>query len=407
MDDKVRLIGMMDKAAKGVKLSRREIEAIKEKRFKRVVKYSFWRSSFYRKKFKEAKVDIDAIKSVNDIVKLPFTVKEELGDTHPLDISCASKEEIVRIQVGGTAERPIVIPYTRHDIEQWKEMVLRAFHVAKITSKDVIQIALVFGLWNGGFGFHSAVDAINAFVVPVNGNIRTHVRLMKDFGTTVLCATAGYPVRIAEVAEGMGIDVKDLPLDKILLVDPWSYELKKRIEKTFDATTYVVPCLAEMGGIGTVGFECPMTNGLHVWEDNYIVEVVDPETGEPVADGEKGELVYTSLNGEAMPLVRYRSGEVGEVVSREPCECGIEHMRIRRVKRRTDDMISCGDIRFYPSEIGAILSNYGVKRYRIEAENGKIRVLLEGSDDLIPNIMRDIEEFLGFTPDLELLPKGY
>lgn len=230
---------------------------------------------------------------------------------------------------------------------------------------------------------------------------------MKDFGTTVLCATASFPLRIAEVAGEMGIDVKELPLSKMLLgAEPWSDEMRKQIEETFDATAYDIPGLTEMGGVGTVGFECPLRNGLHIWEDNYIVEVVDPETGEPVADGEEGEIVYTSLNREAMPLLRYRSGEVSAVVSREPCECGIEHMTIKRIKGRTDDMVIYKGVKFYPSDIEAILASYGVKHYKIEVGNGKIRVLFEGSEDTVPNILKDIKEFLGFKPTLEALPPG-
>lgn len=400
---------MIDKAVKGIKLSRKEIESIKEKRFRRIVKYSFWRSPFYRRKFKEARVDIDRIKSVNDIVKLPLTVKQELRESYPLKMCCVPKEEIVRIQMsGGTTGQPVIIPYTRQDVEQWKEMMLRAFYIANITSEDIIQITPAFGLWNGGFGFHFAADAINAFVIPIGpGNTRNQVRFMKDFGTTVLCATASFPLRIAEVAGEMGIDVKELPLSKMLLgAEPWSDEMRKQIEETFDATAYDIPGLTEMGGVGTVGFECPLRNGLHIWEDNYIVEVVDPETGEPVADGEEGEIVYTSLNREAMPLLRYRSGEVSAVVSREPCECGIEHMTIKRIKGRTDDMVIYKGVKFYPSDIEAILASYGVKHYKIEVGNGKIRVLFEGSEDTVPNILKDIKEFLGFKPTLEALPPG-
>jgi len=400
---------MMDKAVKGIKLSRKEIESIKEKRFRRIVKYSFWRSPFYRKKFKEAGVDVDRIKSVNDIVKLPLTVKQELRESYPLKMCCVPKEEIVRIQMsGGTTGQPVIIPYTRKDVEQWKEMMLRAFYIANITSEDIIQITPAFGLWNGGFGFHFAADAINAFVIPIGpGNTRNQIRFMKDFGTTVLCATASFPLRIAEVAGEMGIDVKELPLSKMLLgAEPWSDEMRKQIEETFDATAYDIPGLTEMGGVGTVGFECPLRNGLHIWEDNYIVEVVDPETGEPVADGEEGEIVYTSLNREAMPLLRYRSGEVSAVVSREPCECGIEHMTIKRIRGRTDDMVIYKGVKFYPSDIEAILASYGVKHYKIEIGNGKIRVLYEGSEDTVPNILKDIKEFLGFKPALEALPPG-
>ena len=399
----------MELAEKGVKLSRKEIDEIRTKRFRAIVKYAFWRSPFYRRRFKEAGVDIDSIKSVEDVTKLPLTLKQDLRDTYPLGMCCVPKEEIVRIQMsGGTTGQPVIIPYTRKDVEQWKEMMLRAFYIAGITSSDVIQITPAFGLWNGGFGFHFAADAINAFVIPIGaGNTRNQVRFMRDFGTTVLCATASYPIRIAEVAEEMGIDVKALPLNKMLLgAEPWSEEMRKQIEETFEAKAYDIPGLTEMGGVGTIGFECPMRNGLHIWEDNYIVEVVDPETGEPVADGEEGEIVYTSLNREAMPLIRYRSGEVSAVVSRERCECGIEHMTIKRIRGRTDDMVIYKGVKFYPSDIEAILAAYGVKHYKIEVGNSRILVKFEGSEEITKGVEKDIKEFLGFKPKIEALPYG-
>jgi len=400
---------MIELAERGIRLSKKEIDSIKTKRLKTIVKYAFWRSPFYRKRFKEAGVDIDSIKSVEDIVKLPLTLKQDLRDNYPLGICCVSKEEIVRVQMsGGTTGQPVIIPYTRKDVEQWKEMMLRAFYIAGITSNDVIQITPAFGLWNGGFGFHFAADAINAFVIPIGaGNTRNQIRFMRDFGTTVLCATASYPLRIAEVAEEMGVDVKALPINKMLLgAEPWSEEMRTQIEQAFDAKAFDIPGLTEMGGVGTVGFECPMRNGLHMWEDNYIVEVVDPETGELVDDGEEGEIVYTSLNREAMPLIRYRSGEISAVVSRERCECGIEHMTIKRIRGRTDDMVIYKGVKFYPSDIESILALYGVRQYRIEVGNGKIVVKFEGNEEVAKKIEKDIKEFLGFRPKLEALSHG-
>jgi phenylacetate-CoA ligase len=179
----------------------------------------------------------------------------------------------------------------------------------------------------------------------------------------------------------------------------------RRIEEIFEVRTYDIPGLTEMGGVGTVGFECPLRHGLHIWEDNYIVEVIDPETGEVVEDGEEGEIVYTSLNREAMPLIRYRSGEVSAIVSREPCECGIEHMTIKRIKGRTDDMVIYKGVKFYPSDVEEILASHGIVHYKIEVGSG-IRVIFEGDEKLIPEIERDIKEFLGFKPKLVAVPTG-
>ncbi len=305
------------------------------------MKYVYQNCPFYRQKFKECNVDVDSIKTTEDITKLPLTTKQDLRNAYPLKMCCVGNEKIVRIQMsGGTTGQPVIIPYTRNDVEQWKEMMLRAFYIANVTSKDVIQITPAFGLWNGGFGFHFAADELNAFVIPIgSGNTRDQIKFMKDFNTTVLCATASYPIRIAEVAGEMGIDVKDLALEKMLLgAEPWSDEMRKQIESLFDVTAFDIPGLTEMGGVGTVGFECSHRQGLHMWEDNYIVEIVN-EDGEVLGEGEEGEIVYTSLNREAMPLIRYRSGEVSAIVSNEQCECGIEHLTIKRIRGRTDDMV--------------------------------------------------------------------
>lgn len=372
------------------------------------MKFVYDNSPFYRRLFKENNIDIDSIKTAEDISKFPFTVKQDLRDAYPLKMLCVEKEKVVRIQMsGGTTGQPVIIPYTRKDVENWKKLMLRAFHIAGISSKDVIQITPAFGLWNGGFGFHFAADAINAFVIPIGaGNTRNQVKFMVDFGTTVLCSTASYPLRIAEVAEEMGYYPSELPLKKMLLgAEPWSDEMRRQIENTFDVITYDIPGLTEMGGVGTVGFECPHRNGLHMWEDCYIVEVVDPESGEVLDDGEEGEIVYTSLIGEAMPLIRYKSGEVSAVVSRERCECGIEHVTLRRIRGRTDDMIIYSGVKFYPSDIEQILASHGIKHYRIEVGRG-VKVIFEGSKELIPAISKDIKEFLGFKAIIEALPIG-
>ena len=395
------------KVKKEIFMPKNKIEEIKNRRFRAIVKYVYQRSPFYRKRFKECNIDVDSIKTVKDISKLPLTTKQDLRRAYPLGMCCVNKNKIVRIQMsGGTTGKPVIIPYTRKDVEQWKEMMLRAFYIANITSKDVIQITPAFGLWNGGFGFHFAADEIDAFVIPIgSGNTRNQIKFMKDFNTTVLCATASYPIRIAEVAEEMGVDVKDLALEKMLLgAEPWSDEMRKQIESLFDAKAFDIPGLTEMGGVGTVGFECGLRHGLHMWEDNYIVEIVG-EDGEVLEEGEEGEVVYTSLSREAMPLIRYRSGEVSAIVSKERCECGIEHLTINRIRGRTDDMVIYKGVKFYPSDIEQILASYGIRHYKIEVGNG-IRILYEGGRELQSRIEKDIKEFVGFKPKLVAMPQG-
>ncbi len=396
-------------AKKDIYRSRREIEEIRNRRFRRIVRYVYENSPLYRRKFRDAGVDVDSIKSAEDVSRLPLTTKQELRESYPLKAVCVPKDRIVRIQMsGGTTGQPVIVPYTRHDVEQWKEMMLRAFYLAGITERDVIQITPAFGLWNGGFGFHFAADAINAFVIPIGpGNTRNQVRFMRDFGTTVLAGTASYPIRIAEVAEEMGVDVSELSVEKLILgAEPWSEEMRKQVERIFSARAYDIPGLTEMGGVGTVGFECPERNGLHMWEDNYIVEIIDPETGEVLDDGEEGEVVYTALNREGMPLVRYRSGEISRIESREKCECGIEHVTIRRIRGRTDDMIIYKGAKFYPSDVESILAEYGVRHYKIVLSNGSMEIVYEGDEKLARNISKDLAEFVGIHPKIRAAKPG-
>jgi len=389
----------------GIYMSRKEIQEIQRRRLRFTLKYVAQNCEFYKKRFEN--IDLDRI-TPERLHKLPFTTKQDLRNAYPLKMSCVPKDKIVRIQMsGGTTGQPVIVPYTRKDVYQWREMVLRAFHIAEITSRDVIQITPAFGLWNGGFGFHFAADAINAFVIPIgSGNTRNQIRFMVDFGTTVLCATASYPLRIAEVAEELGYKPSDLPVEKMLLgAEPWSDEMRKRIEEIFDAKTFDIPGLTEMGGVGSVGFECPMRRGLHMWEDNYVIEVVDPKTGEVLDEGEEGEIVYTAINREAMPLIRYRSGEVSEIVAKERCECGIEHITLKRIRGRTDDMIIHSGAKFYPSDVEKILASYGITQYKIEVGSG-IRVLYEGDATILQKIAKDIREFIGINAELVALAKG-
>ncbi|HDN73735.1 MAG TPA: phenylacetate--CoA ligase family protein [Archaeoglobus sp.] len=396
----------MNEVKKGIFLKRSEIERIRNKRLRFILNYVNSHSPFYKRFFKECGVDIDKIKTVEDLKELPFTTKQHLRNAYPLGLSAVSKEKIVRIQMsGGTTGQPVIVPYTRKDVEHWKNMMLRAFYLSNITSKDVIQITPAFGLWNGGFGFHFAADAIDAFVIPIgSGNTRNQVKFMVDFGTTVLCGTASYPLRIAEVAQEMGYDPSELPVKKMLLgAEPWSDKMREQIERTFSAIAYDIPGLTEMGGVGTVGFECPARSGLHMWEDCYVIEIIDPDTGEVLDEGEEGEVVYTSLCGEAMPLIRYRSGEVSKIISTDKCECGIEHITIGRIKGRTDDMIIYKGVKFYPSDVEQILASYGIKHYKIVVGED-IKILFEGENGITGNIAKDIKEFLGFNPNLRALP---
>lgn len=387
-------------------MNRETIKELQSRRLKKILEYVYENNSLYRKKFRLRGLKPTSIKSSEDLSKLFFTTKKELRDAYPFGFLCVPKEKIVRIQMsGGTTGSPVIIPYSQEDVEQWKEMMVRDFKLAGVTRKDVIQIAPAFGLWNGGFGFHFGAEAIGCFVIPIGpGNTRNQLRFMKDFGTSVFCSTASYPLRLAEVAEEIGFDLRELKLKKMILgAEPWSEAMRKKIENTFNVKTFDIPGLTEMGGVGCTGMECAFHEGIHIWEDQYIVEVVDPDTGEILEEGKEGELVYTTLTRCAMPLIRYRSGEISSILSKERCKCGLSFMRIARIKGRTDDMIIYKGVKFYPSEVEEILAKYNISQYQLVISK-EIKLLIESSCNDISKINEDIKEFIGFMPQIELLP---
>jgi len=387
-------------------MNRETIEKLQSQRLEEILQYVYEKNQLYREKFKLARIKPTDIKSAEDLSKLFFTTKKELREAYPLGFLCIPKEKIVRIQMsGGTTGSPVIIPYSEEDVEQWREMMARDFKIAGVTQEDVVQITPAFGLWNGGFGFHFGAEAIGCFIIPMGpGNTRNQLRFMNDFDTTVLCSTASYPLRLIEVASEIGFDLKQLKLKKMILgAESWSEAIRKKIEDTFNVKTFDIPGLTEMGGVGATGIECPFHKGIHIWEDQYIVEVIDPKTGEVLEEGKEGELVYTTLTRHAMPLIRYRSGEISSILSKKKCECGLSFMRINRIKGRTDDMIIYRGVKFYPSEIEEILAKHNISQYQLIISD-RIKILIESNDDNIPKINKDIKEFIGFAPRIEVLP---
>ena len=312
--------------------------------------YSF--SPFYHARMKAANVHPDDIRSLEDIVKLPFMGKKDLRDNYPDKIFSAPKREIIRYHASsGTTGKPTIVGYTKKDIEMWADSLGRSMVSLGLGPDDVIQVANTYGLFTGGLGFHYAVERIGAAVVPSStGNTERQIELIKDLGVTAMAATPSYLLHVGEVAEKMGVDLKkDTPLRIGLLgAEPWSMKMRDRIEDWLGVKGYNCYGTSELSG--PLFTECVEQNGIHIWGDYAYVEIIDPETGEQLGPGERGELVLTMLQKEAMPIMRYRIGDISEV-DPEPCPCGRTHPRIKRIFGRVDDMLIIRGINVFPSQV--------------------------------------------------------
>ena len=333
-----------------------DLHALQEDRLKSVVRYVYDHSAFYRRKFNEAGVEPSDIKTLADVVKLPFTRKTDLRDNYPTGMFSAHKSQVVRYHVSsGTTGKPTVVGYTKGDIETWSESLARAFTSIGLGPDDVVQIGYGYGLFTGGLGAHYGAERIGAAVLPVGtGNTERQIELMQDLGTTAIACTPSYFLHIMEVAEKMGVSIKnDTQLKAgIFGAEPWSLETRKRIEDATGIKAYDIYGTSEISG--PLFTECHVQKGIHVWADMFLTEVIDPKTEEPVGEGETGELVFTTLHKFALPLIRYRIGDLS-IVSNEPCECGRTHPRIMRILGRTDDMLIIRGINVFPSQVESVL----------------------------------------------------
>jgi len=333
-----------------------DLHALQEDRLKSVVRYVYDHSAFYRQRFKEAGVAPGDIRTLADVSKLPFTRKVDLRDNYPTGMFSAPKSQVVRYHVSsGTTGKPTVVGYTKGDIETWSESLARALTSIGLGRDDVVQVGYGYGLFTGGLGLHYGAERIGAAVLPVGtGNTERQIELMQDLGTTAIACTPSYFLHIMEVAEKMGISIKkDTNLKAgIFGAEPWSLETRKRIEDATGINAYDIYGTSEISG--PLFTECHVKKGIHVWADMFLIEVLDPKTGEPVADGETGELVFTTLHKYALPLIRYRIGDL-TIMNSEPCECGRTHPRIMRILGRTDDMLIIRGINVFPSQVESVL----------------------------------------------------
>ena len=312
--------------------------------------YSF--SNFYHERMVAHGVHPDDITRLEDVVKLPFMVKSDLRDNYPDKIFTAEPEELVRYHVSsGTTGKPTVVGYTKHDLDTWTESLARALTSCGVGRGDVVQVAYGYGLFTGGLGLHYGAERIGASVVPASvGNTERQLELMQDLRVTAICCTPSYLAHIGETAKKLGISIKDDTRLKraILGAEPWSDQMKERIEEEMGIKAYNIYGTSELSG--PMFTDCAEQTGIHMWSDIALVEIIDPETGRPVPDGEQGEMVVTILQKEALPIIRYRTGDITSI-DHTPCRCGRTHPRISRLSGRVDDMLIIRGINVFPSQV--------------------------------------------------------
>jgi len=337
-------------------MDRQELRAIQLDRLQTTLYRVYEKVPFYRELFAEHGVTPRDIKSLEDIRKLPFTTKNALRDNYPYGLFAVPLKEIVRIHASsGTTGKPIVVGYTKRDIQTWSRLIARVVSQAGVTDEDIAQICFGYGLFTGGFGLHYGLEKVGATIIPASiGNTQKQIMLMQDFGTTVLVATPSYALYMAEVAEEMGIDTATLKLRVGLFgAEPWTENMRQEIERRWNIKATDNYGLSELMGPGVAG-ECLERKGLHISEDHFLVEVIDPETGEPLDYGQEGELVFTTLTKEGFPVIRYRTRDIS-VLDPEPCACGRTTVRMRKVTGRTDDMLVIRGVNVFPSQVESVL----------------------------------------------------
>lgn len=352
-------------------MSRQDLEQLQLERLQSTLYRVGTHVPFYKKKFEELKLDFSDIRSLDDLRRLPFTVKQDLRDNYPYGLFAVPLRDVVRVHSSsGTTGLATVVGYSRNDIKNWSNLVARVLTGAGVTKDDVIQIAFGYGLFTGGFGLHYGAERLGASVIPISaGNTKRQVRIMQDFKTTALVCTPSYALVIADTMMEMGINPNGLSLRYGLFgAEPWSEAMRHEINEKLGIQATDNYGLSEVMGPGVAG-ECEVCNGLHINEDHFLLEVIDPETLEPVEPGEVGELVITTLTKEAFPMIRYRTRDLTRFIP-EPCPCGRTFTRMQRVMGRTDDMLIIKGVNVFPVQIEKVL-------FEIEGTEPHYQIIVE------------------------------
>jgi phenylacetate-CoA ligase len=403
-------------------LPRVGLESIQLRRLKHLVARVYRTVEPYRRKMDAAGVKPDDIQSLADLAKLPFTVKDDLRDNYPFGLFTVPLDEVVRVHASsGTTGKPTVVGYTANDIKTWSNVMARALCCAGATKGDMVHNAYGYGLFTGGLGAHYGIERLGATVIPVSGgNSKRQINIMKDFGSTVLLSTPSYALNLAEAMDSMDVDPKSLSLRVgIFGAEPWSENMREEVERKLNLKATDIYGLSEVMGPG-VAQEClHTTRGMHIFEDHFLPEIIDPETGEVLPPGEKGELVFTTLTKEAFPIIRYRTKDISRLFY-EPCECGRTLVRMEKVTGRTDDMLIIRGVNVFPSQVEHVLmgvdgvephyqivvdreGNLDTMQIQVEVSEGvfsdEIRVL----ENLTKHIQKEIKDLLGVTCKVKLV----
>lgn len=337
-------------------MSRPDLEQLQLKRLQDLLVRVYENVPTYRAKFDDAGFDPRGFQSLSQLRDVPFTVKDDLRAAYPYDMFAVPLRDIVRVHSSsGTTGQVSVVGYTKGDIDRWADLMARTFSAAGATTDDIVQVTYGYGLFTGGLGAHYGSERLGALTIPISGgNTKRQVQVLKDFGTTVLACTPSYALLIAETAREMGIDPHELPLKiGVFGAEPWSEGMRNQIQDELGVKAIDIYGLSEVLGPG-VATECSEQHGLHVFEDHFIIEIVDPATLQPVPDGEVGEVVFTTLTKEGIPVIRYRTRDISRIIP-EPCSCGRTMRRMERVTGRSDDMLIIRGVNVYPSQIEHVL----------------------------------------------------
>lgn len=333
-------------------MPRDRMRAIQLERLQTVVARAYWNVPLFRQRMAERKLTPESLKTLADLAEFPFTIKADLRETYPFGLFACPMKQIVRLHASsGTTGKPIVVAYTEKDLRTWAYAVARAFAACGVQRGDIAQVSYGYGLFTGGLGAHYGLELLGATVIPASGgNSERQVMLMKDFGVTCVACTPSYFLHLIEVAGKMGIDLRKLPIRTgVFGAEPWTEEMRNHIEEAAGIRAHDIYGLSEITGPG-VGVSCRQGEGLHVFEDLFYPEIINPETGEVLPDGEEGELVLTTLEKEAIPMIRYRTRDISRILT-EPCECGRTIRRIAKILRRSDDMFIIRGVNVFPSQI--------------------------------------------------------
>ncbi len=370
---------------------RETIVAIQNEKLKNQVRHVWENVPYYRKKMEEKGVFPDDIRSIEDLHMLPFLSKADLRDAYPYGLMGKPLKECVRIQsTSGTTGKRVVAFYTQHDIDLWEECCARAIVAAGGTDESVCQVSYGYGLFTGGPGLYGGSNKVGCLTVPTSsGNTERQIMLIMDLQTTILCCTPSYAAYLAETMKEMGLTPDQIPLKAgIFGAEAWSEEMRRDIERTLGIKAFDIYGLTELSGPG-VSFECSAQRGMHINEDHFIAETIDPDTGEVLPEGEEGELVFTAIDKEAFPMIRYRTRDICSL-TREPCSCGRTHVRMMKPKGRSDDMLIIRGVNVFPSQIETVLLNHGyAANYQIVVDRVNNSDTLDVQVEMTPELFTD------------------